>query len=584
MFNKAMEYVGEYKPYTMRAIVFIVLGVVCSIVPYFAVYVLVDMLLKGETVNFTCITTLVVVVLAALALQAIFNTIGLANSHIAAYHTLENLRISLQGKLERMPLGVIQKKGTGGLKKIFVDDIEKVELILAHAIPEGVGNLVIPLIIYIVLFFVDWKLALLSLVTLPLGIFSMGMMFKIGVKDMDAFYKSEKIMNDTIVEYINGMEVIKVFNRDGESFKKYKRSVLDYRDFTLAWYKACWPWMAIYSSIIPCIALVMLPVGSYWVLQGLSTLSDLVLVLCLSFAIGAPILRVLSFAGQLPQANYRIDLLEKTMQEPPLKQTGDDFKGENYDIMFENVTFAYEEADVIKNVSLSFKQGSLNALVGESGSGKSTLAKLLVHFYDIREGTIKIGGQDITQMSIESLNDQISYVAQEQFLFNASLLENIRLGKPDATNEEVLEAARKAQCMEFLDRIEGGIHALAGDSGKMLSGGERQRISLARAILKDAPIIVLDEATAFMDPENEAQMNLAIREVIRNKTVVVIAHHLQSIMNADNIFVIKDGELDSHGSHSDLLRTSEEYKKLWRIAETTANWSVTGGNTNAGAN
>lgn len=280
------------------------------------------------------------------------------------------------------------------------------------------------------------------------------------------------------------------------------------------------------------------------------------------------------FMSTLPQINFKIESLEQMLGAPPLKQTATSFTGKNHDIHFDNVHFSYKDDEVIHGISLSIKEGSLTALVGESGSGKSTLAKLLVHFYDVTGGKIKIGGQDIRKMSLEALNKEISYVAQEQFLFNMSLLENIRLGRLDATDEEVLEAAEKAQCGEFLARLEKGIYTMAGDGGKQLSGGERQRISLARAILKNAPIIVLDEATAFMDPENEEKMNEAIAEVIRGKTVIVIAHRLHSIVNADQICVLEHGNLADAGTHEELLARCPEYQKLWKAAQSSAKWSV----------
>ncbi|MDD2981517.1 MAG: ABC transporter ATP-binding protein [Hespellia sp.] len=585
MFKKAFEYVGEYKAYTYRAIAYILLGIAFSIIPYFCIYQIVNALLQHQVITMPHLTAVIGIALISLLLYAVLNIKGLQQSHIAAYNTLKNLRISLQGKLEKLPMGTIEEVGTGAIKKMFIDDIETIELLLAHAIPEGIGNLCIPIVIYIALFAVDWKLALLSLVTLPFGMFAMIVMFQIGAKDMKNYYMAAQKMNNTIIEYINGMEVVKVFNRDGESYRKYEKSVMNYRDFTLAWYKASWPWMALYSSLIPCISFLTLPVGAYFVLQGYSTLSHLVLVLCMSFAIGGPILRALSFVGKFPQLSYKIEELEKMMSVQPLVQTEEDFHGSEYSIDFENVSFAYKEDEVLHGISLHIKPGTMNAFVGESGSGKSTLAKLLVHFYDIDQGAIRIGNQDITKMSIGALNDQISYVSQEQFLFNTSLLENIRLGKKDASDAEVIEAAHKAQCDEFLNRIEGGIMAMAGDSGKQLSGGERQRISLARAILKDAPVIVLDEATAFMDPENEEKMNQAIAEVIRNKTVIVIAHRLHSIVNADCIFVLKEGKLTASGTHQELLNTSKEYEKLWNIAETSANWHVSaGGEKNASIN
>lgn len=309
-------------------------------------------------------------------------------------------------------------------------------------------------------------------------------------------------------------------------------------------------------------------------LKGYSDLPDLVLILCMSFGIGAPLLRSLSFMSTLPQINFKIESLEKALGAPPLQQSEAPFTGRDHSVSFEDVHFSYKEDEVLHGVSLTVPEGSLTALVGESGSGKSTLAKLLVHFYDVTGGSVKIGGQDIRDMSIEALNNEISYVAQEQFLFNMSLLENIRLGRLDATDEEVLAAAEKAQCGEFLSRLENGIYTMAGDGGKQLSGGERQRISLARAILKNAPIVVLDEATAFMDPENEEKMNAAIAEVISGKTVIVIAHRLHSIVNADQICVMKNGNLADCGTHKALLERCLEYQMLWRAAEGSSQWKI----------
>ena len=448
------------------------------------------------------------------------------------------------------------------------------ELLLAHAIPEGLANLAIALIAIVCMFIADWKLALLSLCSLPLGLFAMGMMFRTGMKRMNAYYAASAKMNATIIEYVNGMEVVKVFGRDGESYQRYETDIKNYRDFTLAWYKACWGWMALYSSIIPCVALVMLPIGTLLVINGISTLADLVLVFCLSLSIGVPLLKALSFAGKFPQLNYRIDEIEKAMDNDPLKTNDNSFIGNSHIVSFEDVRFAYKEQEVLHGVSLKLDEGTLTALVGESGSGKSTLAKLLVHYYDINGGKITLGGQDITDMSIEALNDNISYVSQEQFLFNTTLYENILIGKPNASREEVLAAAEKAQCGEFLERLPKGIDTMAGDGGKMLSGGERQRISLARAILKNAPVIVLDEATAFIDPENEEKMNAAIAEIIKGKTVLVIAHRLQTIVNADKICVMKNGDIIAADTHENLLQGCGEYQKLWNSSQSSANWTI----------
>ncbi len=574
MFQQVLNYAGEYRKTTYLSIAVMLSGIIMNVLPFWFLYQLLRPLLTGEDVGPEYILVRVLAIAVCGVLYAFLYVKGLSLSHDAAYHTLQNLRISLQGKLEGQPLGIIQEKGTGSLKKMFIDDIDSIELLLAHALPEGLANLAVPLIVFIAMFFADWKLALLSLCSLPLGFVSMGAMYQAGISKMDAYYGAARKMNNTIVEYINGMEVVKVFNRDGDSYRRFEEDVRSYRDFTLDWYKVCWPWMALYNSILPCTALFTLPVGAWLVLKGFSTLPDLVLVLCMSFGVGAPLLRSLSFMSTMPQLKYKIDALEHLMDAPALQQTDASFSGADYGISFEDVRFAYQKKEVLHGISFQAAPGCLTALVGESGSGKSTLAKLLVHYYDVTGGAIRIGGQSLTDMSVESLNKQISYVSQEQFLFNMSLLENIRLGKPEASDEEVMAAARKAQCGEFLSRLPGGIHTMAGDGGKQLSGGERQRISLARAILKDAPIVVLDEATAFMDPENEEKMNEAIGEVIQGKTVIVIAHRLYSIIGADQICVLEQGRLADMGTHEELLNRCEAYQKLWRAAEHSARWAV----------
>lgn len=574
MFQQVLNYAGEYRKTTYLSIAVMLSGIIMNVLPFLFLYQLLRPLLTEETVGPEYILVRILSIAVCGVLYAFLYVKGLSLSHNAAYHTLQNLRISLQGKLEGQPLGVIQEKGTGSLKKMFIDDIDSIELLLAHALPEGLANLAVPLFVFIAMFFVDWKLALLSLCSLPLGFVAMGAMYQAGISKMDAYYGAARKMNNTIVEYINGMEVVKVFNRDGDSYRRFEEDVRSYRDFTLNWYKVCWPWMALYNSILPCTALFTLPVGAWLVLRGLSTLPDLALVLCMSFGVGAPLLRSLSFMSTMPQLKYKIDALEHLMDAPALQQTDASFSGADYSISFDNVRFAYQKKEVLHGISFQAAPGSLTALVGESGSGKSTLAKLLVHYYDVTGGAIRIGGQKLTDMSVESLNQQISYVSQEQFLFNISLLENIRLGKPEASDEEVMAAAQKAQCGEFLSRLPEGIHTMAGDGGKQLSGGERQRISLARAILKDAPIVVLDEATAFMDPENEEKMNEAIGEVIQGKTVVVIAHRLYSITGADQICVLDQGRLADMGTHEELLNRCEAYQKLWHAAEHSARWAV----------
>ena len=587
MFQKVFEYAGPHKKGLYTATAVVLVSVLMGVIPFILAYQVIAPLVMGKTIDAAFIILRVVLVLLCLVLQAIFYGWGLNISHKAAYDTLLRLRTALQKRFEKLPLGVIQDKGTGTVKKLFVDDVDSLEVLLAHSMPEGIANLMIPLAVYVAMFFVDWKLALLSLASIPISLIAMMIMYSVGMKKMGPYYMAGQKMNNTIIEYINGMEVVKVFNKDADSYERFRKDVSDYRDYTLAWYKAAWPWMAIYSSLLPCTIILTLPLGSWFVLSGWSALPDLILVLCLSLSIGMPLLKSLGFLPTMPQLNYKISALEQVLDSPELQQTPDSFHGKDDTIVYDHVSFGYTktqpgpdgkpmvvEEEVLHDISFTAKTGQKTALVGESGSGKSTLAKLLIHYYDPQKGSISIGGQKLCDMSLEALNSHISYVAQDQYLFNTSLMENIRIGRLDATDEEVLEAARKAQCMEFLEKLPQGIHSMAGDAGKMLSGGQRQRISLARAILKDAPIVVLDEATAYADPENEEKMEAAIAELVKDKTLVVIAHKLPAIMNADQICVIDQGKLLATGKHQDLIQSCPEYQKLWKAAQDSAEWKV----------
>ena len=587
MLNKVFEYAGSHKKTIHLASFIMLLSVIMGVVPFLFAYQIINPLILGQNLEFTRLVILLAGILICLVLQALLGGLGLNMSHKAAYNTLFGLRTSLQKKMENLPLGAIEEKGTGAIKKMFVDDIGSLEVLLAHSLPEGIANLIVPVMVYIAMFFVDWRLALMSLASIPLSIVAMMIMYSAGMKKMGPYYMASGKMNNTIIEYVNGMEVVKVFNKQTESYQRFSKDVGDYRDYALAWYKTAWPWMALYSALLPCTIILTLPLGGYFAYMGYVSLSDLILVLCLSLSIGLPLLKALGFLPTMPQLNYKISALEDALNIEPLKQGENRFKGIDHTISYDNVTFGYQLSkmgengqpetyikNVIHNVSFTAKVGEKTAIVGESGSGKSTLAKLLIHYYDVLEGSISIGGQNLQDMSLKALNKEISYVSQDQYLFNTSLLENIRIGNLSATDEEVIEAAKKAQCMEFLDKLPNGIYSLAGEAGKMLSGGERQRISLARAILKNAPIVVLDEATAYADPENEEKMEAAIRELVKGKTLIVIAHKLPAIVDADQILVMNHGRLVANGKHNDLLESSADYRKLWDATLFSKDWKI----------
>ena len=549
MFQKVFEYAGPHKKGLYAATAIVLVSVLLGVFPFVLAYQVIAPLVMGEAITASFIIQHVILVLVCLVLQALFYGWGLNLSHKAAYDTLLRLRTALQKRFEKLPLGVIQDKGTGTVKKLFVDDVDSLEVLLAHSMPEGIANLMVPSALYEAMFFVDWKLALLSLASIPLSLVAMMTMYSVGMKKMGPYYMAGQKMNNTIIEYINGMEVVKVFNKDADSYERFRKDISDYRNYTLAWYRAPWPWMAIYSSLLPCTIILTLPVGAWFVLCGWSALPNLILVLCLSLSIGMPLLKSLGFLPTMPQLNYKISALEQVLDAPELQQTNDRFHGIDDTVTYDHVSFAYQttqpgpdgkpavvEDEVLHDISFTAKAGQKTALVGESGSGKSTLAKLLIHYYDPQKGSISIGGQKLCDMSLEALNSRISYVAQDQYLFNTSLLENIRLGRLTATDEEVLEAAKKAQCMEFIEKLPQGIHSMAGDAGKMLSGGQRQRVGIARALAVNPEFIVCDEPVSALDVSIQAQVVNMFEDLQQEMglTYLFIAHDLSVVKHISN--------------------------------------------------
>ena len=576
MIKKLFYYGKENNKTTILSIILLFFAALLLILPFLFIYQTIYAIVSEQKITTIFVLKEAMAILICLIIQAALYVKGLSLSHKAAYGTIMNIRVSLQNKMEKLPLGIIESKGVGAFKKIFTDDIDSFEQLLAHAIPEGISNALGTLLVLLGIFSCDWRLGVLVLIIVPLGLIPVMLMYKIGNKGMANYYTASQIMNNTIIEYVNGMEVVKVFNKSGESYKKLKTAVNNYRDYTLKWYRSCWPFMAIYQSFLPYTLLFALPVGSILVMKGIVGVAPFILALCLALGLGAPLLRTISFMSVVPQIRYKIEELEKVLDSPPVKEGQNFYQGKSYDICFEHVFFRYDEKEVLHDINLNIKTNTKVALVGESGAGKSTLAKLLIHYYDVNNGKIMIGNQNICDMRLEALNELIAYVSQDNFLFNMSLMENIRIGKPTASDEEVVAAAKKAQCMDFINRLSEGIYTKAGDSGNKLSGGERQRITLARAILKDAPIIVLDEATAFTDSENEIKIESVLSELVKHKTLIVIAHRLTTIVNAQQICILDKGNLVDCGTHKELLEKCEIYRNLWKANQDSTQWQIGG--------
>lgn len=573
-FKKILIYAEEYKNKIFLAMFLIFCSVIVGIIPYMITYHIILSFVEKHSVTMSYLLLTAGGVVFCLWLKSYLYLKGLGASHEAAYDTLMGMRQKFAGKMTKLPLGDINEKGTGSYKKNFVDDIESVEVLIAHMVPEGIPYVIVPIIVFGLLFILDWRLALLSMASIPIGAAVVVLMMGNGLKKMGPYYRSAQKMNSNIVEYISGMEVIKIFNRTTNSYEKYVSSVENYKKYTLAWIKESWTYVAIYSAVLPCTILFLLPVGTVLYVNGTLSLSTFVFALLLAMSLGLPLIKLVEFFPTIPQLAYKIEQLEKTFEGEELKVADKGITPGHYDVDFKNVTFAYNQKDVLKNVSFCAKQNTVTAIVGESGSGKSTLAKLLVHFWDVKEGEITIGGVNINHMSFENLMNLISYVSQDTFLFNASIMENIRIGRPEATDEEVMAVAKLAMCHEFIMNTDKGYDTNAGEAGDKLSGGEKQRITIARAILKNAPVIILDEATAFTDSENEDKIQEALNQLVVGKTLIVIAHRLSTIVEADNIIVMDKGNLVMQGSHDELLERSGTYQSLWRSHIKSMNWDI----------
>lgn len=562
-FSWIWEFAGEHRPVYALSVTFAVASVICGILPYFFVSDIVKKLLDGIR-NIDVYTKSIVVIALLWAGKCIFHSISTSLSHKATFTVLGNIRKRCCEKLSRVPLGYVLDTPSGSLKNIMVERVDTIETTMAHIVPEFTSNLLVPLGLLVYLFALDWRMALASLVTIPIGlIFFGGMMKNYDVNYRNAINKT-KALNDTAVEYIGGIEVIKAFGKAQSSYEKFVVAAKEGADCYIEWMRSCNLYFNIALAVFPATMLSILPIGGLLYRDSSLEADVFVQIIILSVGLIASLVSVMSYKDDIARLGTIISEVTGIITQPELPRPAKTkVQPKNYSIALENITFGYHEKEVLHGINMDMREGTVNAFVGPSGSGKSTVAKLIASLWDVNSGCIKIGGVDIREISSEDCNKMIAYVSQDNFLFDQSVMENIRIGRQGASDDEVIEAAKKCGCHDFIMQLENGYDTIVGSAGGHLSGGERQRISIARAMLKNAPIVILDEATAYTDPENEALIQSSVARLVKGKTLIVIAHRLSTITDSDRIFVIENGKLNSSGTHEELLRQNGLYAEMW---------------------
>ena len=548
----------------IKAIFSAAVGVLCGLLPYFAAAQIIIGLLSGNAeMQFYILWC--GLALVGFLLRAILYSLALSMSHKTTFSILKSIRERILEKLPKMPLGAVMDTSSGQMKQIIVDQVESMERPLAHLLPEMTANILGPVSILIYLFVLDWRMALLSLVSIPVGmVFMMAVMKNYG-KQYEGSVKVTQAMNSTIVEYIGGIEVIKAFNQGKNSYAKFSDRIKANASYFYHWMKSCQMPISISRALAPTTMITILPVG--WLLYqgGSLSVETFITTIILSLGIAGPLLAAMDFVDSLAKVGTIVGSVDSILGGEEQYHGTTPVKLSSSDIQVNHVSFGYhKDKEILHDISLSIPAGTMTAFVGPSGSGKSTIAKLIGGFWDVKQGSITLGGHDLKEIPLPQLYDQVAFVSQENYLFNENVRENIRMGNPSASDAEVEAVAKAAGCDGFIRSLENGYETVVGGGGTHLSGGERQRIAIARAMLKNAPVVILDEATAYIDPENEAVIQQAVARLVEGKTVIVIAHRLSTITDADQIFVIADGRINGSGTHQELLEHSELYQEMWK--------------------
>lgn len=560
--KQLLEYAQDERKHLYASAGLACIGELFGMAPFIAVSLLVTELFN-KTASVRSVLILFLTALAGQAGRLFFTYRSTLTSHKATYRILKNIRSRIADKMLRVPMGVMLDTPTGNFKNLMVDTVSKLEDSMAHFMPEITSNIVAPLCCIVLVFILDWRMGLASLITIPLGLLGYIGMMRDYVNKSTTYMRSQNAMNSTLVEYVNGIEVIKAFNQGSSSYGKFTDAINFFHDSTLAWWKQSWLWSAVIQAVMPTTLLGTLPIGAMLYMKGALPLSDFITCIILPIGFIAPLMRIGKYSEQFNMVKACLDQIWNFTEKPDLIRPDKEVSLDDTAYRFENVSFAYNETDVLKDISFEIKPGTVTAIVGPSGSGKSTIAKLMAGFWDVTKGNIVFGGKNIKDIPVSQLMSKVSYVAQDNFLFDESIRENIRMGKPDATDEEIVNAAKAACCHEFIEKLENGYDTNAGEAGEKLSGGERQRITIARAILKNTDVIILDEATAHADPENEYLIQSAISRLVKGKTLIVVAHRLATIKNADQILVMENGRIIGSGKQEELISECPLYQRLW---------------------
>lgn len=561
-FSYLFEWAAPYRSKYLLSVLTAILGVLCSIIPYFCVSKIVTLLIAGERELYAYLIWLGVAAVFWVG-NYLFHAVSTTISHGATFSVIADIRRRMCAKLARLSMGKVLARPSGETKNLIVERVDSIEPTLAHLVPEMTSKLLAPVVILLYVFILDWRVALWSLITLPIGMLAMtGMM--VGYKEKFTRYvHSAKNLNTVAVEYINGIEVIKTFSQTAKTYKKFTDAASESAHAAIDWMKESQIFFSMAMTIIPSVLVSVLPACVLFYLQGTLPVEEIVMIVVLCLGMMQPLIGAMSFTDDLAKIGTIVSEINSVLSDEELQRPETPVKLDRFDITGKDVRFAYQDTEVLHGVDFTFRQGTVNALVGPSGSGKSTIARLLASMWDVSGGSISIGGTNIKNIPLRQLNEMIAYVSQDNFLFNETVRENLRKGRPSASDKDIEESAKASGCHDFILQLENGYDTVVGSAGGHLSGGERQRLSIARAMLKDAPIIILDEATAYTDPENEAIIQSAVAKLVAGKTLIVVAHRLSTITDSDQIVVVRGGNIEGAGTHETLLSGSPLYRQLW---------------------